>query len=261
MRGFKFWLKNNLLRAINHLLRPFSVKLMGRGDPNRDFEGFLGHVGSLGLEVRTVIDVGVAYGTDALYRKLRGAKFFLIEPAPSALPHLAQIASRVNAEIHNVAAGSYDGIVNFNLHDDLSGSSVLKQIEGPGLDGANIPVPVRRLDSLIPAGFARPALLKIDTQGYELEVLAGAAALLRNIDIAIIECSFHAFRAGAPEIGEIIQKMAEFDFVPYETLEGHYRVVDNALAQIDLVFVGRSSRFRVQQGMFSSEQLIKYVKK
>ena len=90
--------------------------------------------------------------------------------------------------------------MRFFIHEDTTGSSALPQWEGNVLDGHCVTVPVRRLDSLIKAPLKRPCILKIDTQGSELAVLSGAAGILDNIDVMLIEVSFHEFRQGAPEV-------------------------------------------------------------
>lgn len=245
-------IKDFFLPIVNLVLRPLSLRLMGRGDPNRTFSEFIGHLSRLGVRFETVIDVGVAYGTNALYRQIPSAKFFLIEPVPKMAPVLQAISKSINAEIFSVAAASFDGEIEFNLHDDVSGSSALSQIEGAAYDGRRALVPARRLDTLIsPHKLQGPVLLKIDTQGFELEVLRGAIGIIDKIDVVIIECSFHEFRKGAPEVLEVMTEMDRLGFVAYETLEGHYRILDNALAQVDIAFVQRSSVFRADRGMFA----------
>ena len=183
-------------------------------------------------------------GTPTLYASNPGAKFFLVEPVPSCKPLLDDLAKRLGGVAFNVAAGAVDGTLDLFVHPDVSGSSTLRQLEGEYFDGERVSVPVRRLDSLIPRPLARPSLLKIDTQGAELEVLAGAAELLSELDVVIIEASFHQFRESAPEFHDIVIRMAELGFRGYEILEGHFRSADNALAQVDIAFVRADSPLR-----------------
>ena len=151
--------------------------------------------------------------------------------------------------------------MSFFVHADMSGSSAYPQQEGALLDGEEVKVPVRRLDGIIPTGIPRPALLKIDTQGAELEVVRGATRLLDEIDVVVAETSFHEFRKGTPEISEVIAEMGRLGFVPYEVIEGFYRPIDNALAQIDIAFVPRDSRLRAHQAAFSPEQAERYARR
>lgn len=258
----KEFVRSRVLPPINTVMKAFSLKLVPASTPNRDFSAFVAHLRSVGLEFKTVIDVGVAFGTPGLYDSLKGqgdVKFYLVEPVPECAPVLKNYERELGATTFNVAAGAEDGTISFNVHSDVSGSSSFEQWEGAEMDGKLVTVPVRRLDTLIPGPLARPSLLKVDTQGSELQVIEGAAGILADIDVIILECSFHQFRKNAPEFNEIVVRMNALGFACYETLEGHYRSVDNAMAQIDLVFVPQASALRNERGYFSSEQARKYL--
>ena len=257
--SFKHQAARLLLPIINKIACLVSLKVVTRHTPNRDFSAFFAHVRRLGFEFASVIDVGVAFGSPTLYASTPKAKFYLVEPLPSCKPLLDKLAQQLGAQTFNVAAGSADGAIDFYVHPDVSGSSAYRQHEGAFFDGQRISVPVRRLDSIIQAPLARPSLLKIDTQGAELEVLAGAAGLLDYIDVVIVEVSFHEMRKGAPEFHDIVIRMAELGYRVYEVLEGHYRSADGALAQVDLVFVPTDSALRAEKAFFTPEQAKRYL--
>src|SRR3954451_11637073 len=120
------------------------------------FALFFKHLKSLGFEVRTVIDVGIAFGTSPIYDAVPRAKYFLVEPVAECRPVLEKLKQRLNAEYFLVAAGAENGEVTFNVHDDLSGSSLFSQAEGKALDGEARRLPMRRLDSLLPATLEHP---------------------------------------------------------------------------------------------------------
>ncbi len=256
----KEFIRSRVLPPINEILKIVSLKLVPASTPNRDFSAFIAHLKTAGTEFRTLIDVGVAFGTPGLYDGLKnsGTNFYLIEPVPKCAPILKKYEEELGAKTFNVAAGAEDGVVSFNVHSDVSGSSAFDQWEGAEMDGETVTVPLRRLDTLIPGPLARPALLKVDTQGSELLVIDGASGLLDQIDVIILECSFHQFRKNAPEFNEIVVRMNQLGFACYETLEGHYRALDNAMAQIDLVFVPIDSELRKERMFFSSEQALRY---
>jgi len=76
----------------------------------------------------------------------------------------------------------------------------------PGTEeDTGISVPVTRLDDVLaePAP-ARPCLLKIDVQGYELEVLRGGTRVLQGVDEVFVECSFVELYTGQALAGELI---------------------------------------------------------
>lgn len=257
--SFKHQVARVLLPAINKLAGLVSLKVVPKNTPNRDFPAFFAHLCRLGIEFKSVIDVGIAFGSPTLYASIPKARFYLVEPVPSCKPLLDELAQRLDAQTFNVAAGSENGMMDFFVHPDVSGSSAYRQLEGEFFDGQRISVPVCRLDSIIPTPLARPSLLKIDTQGAELEVLAGAAGLIDQIDVVIIEVSFHEFRQGAPEFHDVVMRMAELGYRGYETLEGHYRAADGALAQVDVAFVRSDSALRREKAFFTESQAKRYV--
>lgn len=245
------------LPAVNKVAKLARLKLVPRNAPNRNFAEFLRHLSDLDFSPKTIIDVGVAFGSPGLHDP--GAKFYLVEPVPHCGDTIAQMARALGGEAFNVAAGSFDGEMPFFVHADTSGSSAYRQQEGPALDGEEVMIPVRRLDTLIPRTIEGPVLLKIDTQGAELDVMIGATGLLDLIDVVIMEASFHEFRLGIPEIGAVMAFMGAIGFVCYEILEGHYRALDNALAQVDLVFVKPDSPLRKNKHSFTPDQARRYV--
>ncbi len=259
MRINKHVIAAQLFPVINRLLSPLKLKLQTKGNPNRSFKEFVLHLKNNNFHIQTVIDVGVAHGTPAFYTSLPNAKFYLVEPVPECKPLLQKLEKTIGATYFNVAAGSKDGEIEFFVHPDISGSSCYRQWEGESFDGEQVVVPMKRLDSIIPKTITRPSLLKIDTQGNELEVISGATGLLNEIDVVIIETSFHEFRKGAPEIHEIISVMAGFGYRCYEILEGHYRAIDNALAQVDIAFVKNDSILRSSKCFFNEKQLNDYM--
>src|SRR5215472_12019378 len=165
--------------GINLLLEMLGLRLLRTNAPVRNFRLFFKHLKSLGFEVKTVIDVGVAFGTSSIYEAFPRAKYFLVEPVAECRPVLEELKRRLDAEYFLVAAGAENGAVTFNVHDDISGSSLFLQAEGKALDGEARQVPMRRLDSLLPERIEHPVLLKLDTQGAEIGALA-------QIDLALV---------------------------------------------------------------------------
>ncbi len=248
-------------QAVNRALEPVGLRLMRTNAPVRDFRLFFKHLKSLGFDIRTVIDVGIAFGTSSIYDAFPRAKYFLIEPVEECRPVLEQLKQRLDAEYFLVAAGAENGEISFNVHDDISGSSIFEQVEGKALDGEARKTPMRRLDSLLPDRLERPVLLKIDTQGAEIEVLKGLGARIADIDLMILETTMMPMRHGIPQFADIVRFCDEAGFAVYDVLEGHMRSLDGALAQIDLAFVRKDSPLRSQVAYFSPEQLAEYLRR
>jgi FkbM family methyltransferase len=256
IRGLLSWGYRNA----NRLLRRFGLRLQKLNAPTRTFRDFFAHLRGLGVDFRTVIDVGVASGTPAIYEAYPRAKYLFVEPLEEFRDTLEMLTRRLDATYVLAAAGAHDGEIEIHVHDDLSGSSVLRQAEGEMLDGRPRRVPLVRLDGVLPSTVARPCLLKIDTQGAELHVLEGLGGRLADMDVLVIEASLFPLRVGAPELIDLVTQLDHLGFAVYDILEGHVRALDGALAQVDLVFVPKAGPLRSDPRFFSPEQLKRYVR-
>jgi FkbM family methyltransferase len=252
---------STIFQGVNRVLEIFGLRLLRTNMPARSFGLFFKHLKSLGFEFRTVIDVGVAFGTPAIYRAFPRARYFLVEPVAECRPVLEELKRRLNAEYFLVAAGAENGEATFNVHADISGSSMFSQAEGKALDGETRRIAMRRLDSLLPETLERPVFLKVDTQGAEIEVLKGLGKRIGEIDLLVLEATLMPLRNGIPQFADIVRFCDEAGFAVYDLLEGHMRALDGALAQIDVAFVRKDSVLRSRTGFFNSEQVAEYLKR
>lgn len=164
---------------------------------------------------RAVIDVGANVGQFASWVRRSGfdGPIISFEPQPDEHAELAA-ASELDAEwtvAPRCAVGSGDGTAQIHVAGNSQSSSMLEMLD---LHKDNAPAsvyvdsletPVRRLDDLLaefdfdPAG----ALLKIDTQGFESEVLRGASLTLPVIAAAHVELSLAPLYDGQALVSEI----------------------------------------------------------
>ena len=252
-------LRSRVLETANDLLRPLGLRLQRTNATGRSFADFFTHLKSLGMTFETVIDVGVATGTPEIYRAFPNATYFLVEPLTEFEGVLKELQQTLSAHYFAAAAGAVNGETTINVHGHLSGSSLLRQAEGPLLDGAPRIIPVRRLDGLLPADVVQPCLLKIDTQGTELEVVEGLGTRIDSIDVMLIETSLLPFREGTAQLFDVVADLKARGFVVYDVIGGHCRALDNALAQVDLVLIPENHRLRQDARFFSDAQLHEYM--
>lgn len=78
-------------------------------------------------------------------------------------------------------------------------------------------------------------LLKIDVQGFEMEVLKGAGTLLESIEYILLEVQFMPLYIGAPEWTELVKYLYEHGFSP-ENMGGFCLDSSGKLLQADILF-------------------------
>jgi len=197
---------------------------------------------SVGFDPATVIDIGANVGewTRMCKRLWPQASVLMIEPLPKCEAVLARLAAELpGVRYQGVLLGANDRAA-VSLHCCDTASSVLPEHEAehPTLD-----MPMVRLDDCA----AGAQLLKLDVQGYELEVLKGGPKALSAAEVVLLEGNFLDLHVGVPLAHEVVQFMAERDFVLYDTGDFYRRPLDQALWCMDLVFVRRNGKWRLSK--------------
>ena len=135
------------------------------------------------------IDVGANVGAMLLPMAERvgpEGRLIACEPSPTCMQALRKTSVLNGLEaaltLHQVAVGSTDGFAMLYMGSNCSLNSI---VELPSADGA-MKVQVRRLDEIVPPDLC-PSLVKIDVEGFELEVLRGMREIVdRSPDIVVI---------------------------------------------------------------------------
>lgn len=198
-----------------------------------------------GFSPATVFDIGVGFGTHALYHAYPNASYYLIDPTAESLDHMRRIARRLDAQILHLALGDRDGEAMIEIRSDIQGSTLFEEY-GPRDFLRKDRVPVRRFDTVI-GNFERPALCKIDVQGSEMLVLDGMTGRIAEIDVFLLETSTLATVRGGPEACDVIRFMKEQGFVLFDVVGIKRRPLDGVTAQLDLVFVAEDSYLRADR--------------
>jgi FkbM family methyltransferase len=199
--------------------------------------------------IDAVIDIGANEGQFArgLRRAGYNGELYSFEALTSAHAKLSAAAAR-DPQWHvmpRMALGNSDGTANINVAAHAEASSllptadVLTRLVPQAVYMSAEPVQVRRLDSLGVPSAGRQALLKIDVQGFEMNVLEGATATLEATDAILIEMSFLTLYQGQVLARDLWNWLHERSFDlwrldPMFTVGGSYR-----FAQADGLFVRR----------------------
>lgn len=232
-------IKNSIFHLSFHLARPeFERFAYDYGfAPNMKFG--LSAIAQRGFVPKTIVDVGAFEGNWGILAKniWPDSCLVFVEPNFKKQDHLQKLAAELGAQLHCDLLGARDGqAVQFNVME--SGSSILS--ERSPLSRVVETRCLRTLDSLL-SSIEAPGLLKIDAQGYEIEILKGASQTLPRFDAVLLEIAIIEINEGAPLLHEVTSYMKTLGFVAYDILEIHRRPLDGALNQIDIVFVREKS--------------------
>lgn len=154
------------------------------------------HLQSFGLIPDVVFDIGVDLGTPFLYQAFPKARFALIDPRAESRAALNSPDAPVDATFFETALGSKPGPLTLTIpHTDKGeqGAMASFRTRTDSLSDTftkleTRDVAVTTLD-LLAADMPGRVGLKIDTEGFEDEVLAGAAQTLTRTDFVILELS------------------------------------------------------------------------
>ena len=193
-----------------------------------------------------IFDVGGGIGaTSKLFSKaLPKSEIHVFEPIKNNLAKIQAFCSSCkNITYHNIALGNDNLEQEINVTNNVTSSSLLdieenidSQFFADSLNKKDSEkIQVRRLDDLSLAKNIN--ILKIDTQGFELEVLKGAVNNLQNINIVVLELANHQFYKGAPQYHEIDQFFRENNFELYDMIPGIMR--ERKLYEWDSIYVNK----------------------
>ena len=145
-----------------------------------------------------------------------------------------------DVDYHIALLGAEEKVVLFNKYE--TASSILEEYypTGAHIDKRQL----SRLDTLALSFKNRPDFIKIDTQGYELEIMKGGLQTIDSAEFIMLEVSFLDIYKQCPLAHKIISFMDERGFVIYDICSIMKRPLDNALYQADFLFAKKQSRFR-----------------
>ena len=200
------------------------------------------------FNVDMILDVGANVGQFASGLRDIGFKGKIISFEPLTTAHqklLALTRQDPNWIVHpRCAIGDHDGEIEINIAGNSVSSSVLPMLElhssaanGSAYVGSER-VLISKLDTIAPPYLkqANNPFLKIDTQGFEWQVLDGAKMILPKMCGVLCELSLIELYQGQHLWLEIIQRLGEQDFSLWTLQQGFTDLRDGRALQVDAIF-------------------------
>lgn len=227
--------------------RIFGLDIRINGLRSRDDLRFVNFLSLHKIDV--VFDVGANRGQFAkeLFSAGYNGRVISFEPLPEAHAILSKEAEKFGERwevMPRMALSDQNGTANFFVTGADTSSSLLEPMESfvdaaPAVKVAeNIEVKTLRLDDMAPQFNLEQdrTFLKIDVQGSEGKVLAGAPESLRKLQGCLIEMSFSALYADQSSAIQVQQQMAELGFDLWDIWPGYRHPKTLRLNQVDALF-------------------------
>jgi FkbM family methyltransferase len=169
--------------------------------------------------IDTLIDIGVgSEGTPDLYNKFNTQKLILIDPLDEAEEYAKKNLQHRNIIFYKVAVGNVDngeGIIS--VQEELGNSSLMESSEINYKDNSldKRAIKIMKLDTLLSnQNHISNIGIKIDVEGFELDVIKGAKNTLKNTKFVLAEVrhNYESFK-GVYKLHEFVNEMHKNNFI------------------------------------------------
>lgn len=187
-----------------------------------------------GLHPKGILDIGAHHGFFAgnLHKVWPNAKKLLFEANPDLEPHLVKLGLPYRICL----LGSKEDSVTYYVDRDnaiSTGNSIYLEQSHHFKDPIKKVLPMHRLDDVIDDRTAYD-FMKIDVQGAELEVLAGAPETLKSVKFLFLEVSLYETNQNAPLFYQVHSTVAALGYRMIDLSE--LTVVNEKLLQFNALF-------------------------
>lgn len=177
-----------------------------------------------------ILDVGGGIGASVVLYKEHYPenKLIVFEPIRNNFDTIKSRTKKLkNIEVINKAAGNENSATTINIANRITSSSILplsadrkSNVFNENTLGQNHSeeIEVIRLDDFMSTYPGDIGIMKIDVQGYELNVLSGAEKTLDRTSIIVMEANNHEGYSGAPKYFETDLFLREHNFILYDIL-------------------------------------------
>jgi len=206
-----------------------------------DMEWSLRNLYANGFRPKNILDIGAFEGEWTLMCKniFSDANYLMFEAQESKANKLQLLKSN-QIDFHIGLLGPVSNEKSkFYINETVS--SALP--ESAKENQAFVEIPMYTVDQVLSKkGIDKTDFIKLDVQGFELEVLKGAENTLKQAEVVLMEVSLIEINKGAPLIIEVMNFMNDRGFLCYDICSIVRRPLDSALWQTDLIFVKNNSK-------------------
>lgn len=202
-------------------------------------------------QINILLDIGANTGQYATKMRNLGylGKIISFEPVQEAFQILAKSAKKdKNWVVKNYALGDKDTTGIINVSGSSDNSSILEMLPVHSESSKDLKyvgqqeIEIKKTDTIF-SSFVKDednVMLKIDTQGFEKNVIDGALKSLKKIKIIQLEMSIVPLYENEILYREMITYLEYLGFQLYSLENGHYNRKTGQLLQVDGIFVNKN---------------------
>jgi len=232
-------------RGLQGVLKQFGYRLARANDsvvPNCGLSNFFPLIKKFGFNPEHILDVGANHASFTRDYFPR-AHYTLVEPQEQLRVHVQDLIDR-GLHIHWVNAGASDqaGILPLYIIGSDQSSTFLQVPRTERDSVRTVEVPLRTLNEIVASsGLPVPAMVKIDAEGLDLKVFAGASELVGKTEIFLIETSIGQadFANTAPAV---IEKMSQAGYRLIDITDMNRSPNHGVLCLCEFVFLRTGSK-------------------
>jgi FkbM family methyltransferase len=189
------------------------------------------------LKAQTIFDVGVGEGTAELYKLFGGRRLVLIDPLREAEENVRKRWPGLAFDFVAAGLGVGEGSAVLNITAKAAKAGIPERTP---LTAEEITerrtIPITTLDRIVAEAFyPEPFGLKLDTEGYELEILRGTERALKKTEFIIAEVSVKKRFVDGYRFSEVIGFLGARGFELIDILNFH----GGTARFYDCLFLGR----------------------
>lgn len=235
------------LRTVGDIVESIAYRDLRQAGGRIEIYKSLNHQWLIKRQINTILDIGANTGQFASSVRLvmPSAKIYCFEPIPACFRQLSKrFQDTENIICYNYGLGSESAEMSFFENQFSPSSSFLpttdRQTDAFPHTQSVTPITanVRRLDDIATElSIVPPLFIKIDVQGYEMPVLLGGQATIREADIILVETSFVELYKGQALFSEIYELLTQWGFRYAGALDQFFDPKTGEILQSDSIFL------------------------
>jgi len=246
--------KTLLKHLLNHTLKKEIEEMSDKGElfPLNHIHRAIKLAKNLLNKESIILDIGGGIGASLklFTENFPDRKIMVFEPVTENFKAIKErFPSFTNIEFIKHAVGNENIEKQINIAGRPTSSSLLPLSADPVSDVFNESnlgktgietITMVKLDDFLAKNQDEIGIMKIDVQGYELDVLKGAETTLKRTDIVVLEANNHEGYIGSAKYYDIDRYLRERNFTLYDILPS---IVDNGkLKEWDMIYMNNSAR-------------------